>query len=350
MQELKDRIKELLASGEIDEVIGWKKGEFLYDEEPHIFKTAEEIDNDFVYDAFSAANVSKYLINETLKLQGPPPRRVPGQAPPQPDPNEKPKVIAALLKPCDTYSLNQLLTEHRVFRNHVLAVGIPCDGKVDIDKITAQGAKGVLSVKVEGDKVKVDTIYGEKEFAKEDVILDRCKFCKGTKHVIADERIGCTEEEEVLYPEHSIERFDEVKKIEAMTSEERYNFWMAQFSKCIRCYACRNVCPACSCRTCVFDNPDSNVSSKANTTTAEEQMFHIIRAFHVAGRCTDCGECSRVCPQDIPLHLLNRKFIKDMDENYGEYQAGEVEDQRAPLVNFTEHDIEPDVISDGGKA
>ena len=49
-----------------------------------------------------------------------------------------------------------------------------------------------------------------------------------------------------------------------------------------------------------------------------ENMFHIIRAFHVAGRCTDCGECSRVCPQNIPLHLLNRKFIKDIDTFYDE--------------------------------
>ena len=70
-------------------------------------------------------------------------------------------------------------------------------------------------------------------------------------------------------------------------------------------------------------------------------MFHIIRAFHVAGRCTDCGECSRVCPQGIPLHLFNRKFIKDIDDFYGEYQAGEDDTSDGPLTSFTFGDLEP---------
>ena len=35
------------------------------------------------------------------------------------------------------------------------------------------------------------------------------------------------------------------------------------------------------------------------------------------------ANAARVCPQNIPLHLLNRKFIKDIDEIYGDYQAGE---------------------------
>ena len=77
-------------------------------------------------------------------------------------------------------------------------------------------------------------------------------------------------------------------------------------------------------------------------------MFHIIRAFHVAGRCTDCGECSRVCPQGIPLHLLNRKFIRDINENYGEYQAGADDNSPWPLVDYTQDDVEPGAIK-GGK-
>ena len=143
-------------------------------------------------------------------------------------------------------------------------------------------------------------------------------------------------------------RFELVEKLEAMAPEERFAFWQNELSRCIRCNACRNVCPACSCIKCVFDNDRYDTAQKANTTTFEEQMFHIIRAFHVAGRCTDCGECSRVCPQGIPLHLFNRKFIKDIDKFYGEYQAGEDTDSKAPLTNFTFDDVEPSIVGERG--
>ena len=100
----------------------------------------------------------------------------------------------------------------------------------------------------------------------------------------------------------------------------------------------------------MFDNPASSVASKAPVTDFEENVFHIIRAFHVAGRCTDCGECSRVCPQHIPLHLLNRKFIKDMNELYGEYQAGVGEEERTPMTTYTKTDDEPSIVRERGNA
>ena len=162
-------------------------------------------------------------------------------------------------------------------------------------------------------------------------------MCKGKEHVVYDELLG--ESADTV----DADRFAEVQCIEAMTPEEKFAFFQSELSKCIRCNACRNVCPACSCRKCVFDSTAFNSEQKANTTSFEEKMFHIIRAFHVAGRCTDCGECSRVCPQGIPLHLFNRKFIKDINNLYGEYQAGSDLDAKAPLTSFTTDDAEPGV-------
>ena len=136
-----------------------------------------------------------------------------------------------------------------------------------------------------------------------------------------------------------------VEKLEKMSESERFSFWRNELSRCIRCNACRNACPACTCEKCVFDNNNLYTSQKVAENSFEENLFHIIRAWHVAGRCTDCGECSRVCPQNIPLHLLNRKFIKDINELYGDYQAGSDMETKPPMLRFDPvKDAEPSVV------
>lgn len=315
-----EKAKQLLADGTVNRVIGWKKGEFAYDSTPAVFESAEELENEFVYDDFTASNVSKYLIKESAK-EG--------------------KVLV-FLKPCDTYSFNQLVKEHRINRENVYVVGIECWGKADIEKIKARGISGIKSITNNEGTLTIETIYGTESIPAYEVMAERCLSCKSKKHVAYDELMG--EEGEVI----DSNRFDMVAQLENMTSEERYNFWRDQLSKCIRCNACRNVCPACTCEKCIFDNDNSGVANKAPADSFEENMFHIIRAFHVAGRCTDCGECSRVCPQNIPLHLLNRKFIKDINELYGEYQAGEDTESRGPLTAYTEDDCEPSVVHERG--
>ena len=322
MQEMiKQKAIELLSSGKADRVLGWKEGEFFYDITPAVFTDAKEIEEKFVYNAFCGPNFSKYLVAES----------------------RKDGKIAVFLKPCDTYSFQQLLKEHRILRDKVYAVGIPCEGMADIEKIRKQKIKGITGIREEGENLKIETIYGEKEVAKKLVLAERCENCKSKKHVLYDELIG-EEGEEVASG-----RFDLVEKLEAMTEEERFAFWQGELSRCIRCNACRNACPACTCEKCVFDNPASGIDQKAAADSFEEKMFHIIRAFHVAGRCTDCGECSRVCPQNIPLHLLNRKFIKDINEFYGEYQAGADMETRAPLTAYQTDDCEPSVILTKGE-
>ena len=324
MQELINRAKELLADGTVARVLGWKIGDMPYNPEPAFFETVESLDK-FVYNGFCGANLSKYMI-EASKLEG--------------------KTLVCL-KPCDSYSFNQLLTEHRVDRDKAYIIGVGCKGKLDIERIKKTGIKGVIAISGAEmtdacDTLAIDTIYGEKSCSYNDGMLERCHVCKGKEHKIYDELIG--ESRDTC----DKERFAEVERIEAMSPAEKFEFFKAELSKCIRCNACRNVCPACSCRKCVFDSTKFDSAQKANVDSFEEKMFHIIRAFHVAGRCTDCGECSRVCPQGIPLHLFNRKFIKDINEIYGEYVAGAEAGSRAPLVSFTTEDAEPSIVNERG--
>ena len=321
-QMIKEKALELLRSGAVSRVLGWKTGEFFYDLTPAVFDSVEEIENDFIYSGFSGANLSKYAIAQSRK-EG---------------------KTAIFLKPCDSYSFQQLLKEHRILRDNMYVVGISCNGMLDMEKIRAAGCEGVTAVREEGDSLVVETLYGARTLDRNAFLLERCDVCKSKKVVVFDEMIG------EQGSEQESDRFNRVAELEAMTSEERFAFWRQELSRCIRCNACRNVCPACSCEKCVFDNDKSGVRNKAAADPFEENLFHIIRAFHVAGRCTDCGECSRVCPQNIPLHLLNRKVISDINGFWGDYQAGEEADQRGPLVNFTFDDMEPSDRTKGGNA
>lgn len=171
------------------------------------------------------------------------------------------KKAGVFLKKCDALGLEQMIKDNRILSESVVPYEVEC--------------------------------LGMKDFKTGD-IFKKCEKCL----------------------DKSQDRFEEVRDIEGMTHDERYDYWMSEFSKCIRCNACRNICPACSCETCVFEKKDEDVLGKANNES-ETGFYQIIRAYHVAGRCSDCGECERICPVGIPLGKINKKIIKDIEELYG---------------------------------
>ena len=207
---MQDKAAELLASGAVDRVLAWRSGEFFYDNAPAFFSKAEECEQ-IVYDEFCPANLCKYLIQTSR--QG--------------------LKTAVFLKPCDTYGVNQLLKDNRIQRELVHAIGTPCSGMLDIKKIKAAGAKAIVKVEVEGDKVLLTTALGEVTLNKADVLLDKCIMCKGNDYKIADEELG----ERLPTPEFKGDKFAGVKAIEAMSDSERFAFWQQELSKCIRCNA-----------------------------------------------------------------------------------------------------------------
>ena len=69
MQELIKRAKELLADGTVVRVLGWKAGDLAFNPEPAYFETPESLE-DFVYDGFCGANLSKYSFQAGRKNHG----------------------------------------------------------------------------------------------------------------------------------------------------------------------------------------------------------------------------------------------------------------------------------------
>ena len=123
MQEIVNRAKELLADGTVKRVLGWKAGDLPYNPEPAYFEKEEDLE-EFVYNGFCGANLSKYMI-EASKMEG--------------------KTLV-FLKPCDTYSFQQLMKEHRVDREKAYIIGVGCKGKLDIERIRRMGIKGIKNI------------------------------------------------------------------------------------------------------------------------------------------------------------------------------------------------------------
>ena len=265
------KAKEMLEKGEVGRVLAWREGILSHLPEPAFFVGPHEA-GEVLYNEYCGANLSKFLIGSAEKT-------------------------LVFLRMCDSYSLNLLLKENRVTREGVYIVGIGC-----------------LGIHDENGRM-----------------VESCKSCTKTRHVVYDElMLDGLRPAQVPDPD----RFLQVKSVDGMSLDEKYLFWQKELGRCIRCNACRNICPTCHCKKCVFDSEKYDSRQNVNASSFEEQMFHIIRAYHVAGRCTDCGQCSRVCPQKIPLYILNRKFIKDINEFFGEYAAGEDSIRPNPLVAF----------------
>lgn len=280
--------RNLLTSGQVAQVIGWEQGALWYQATPVLIETPEEADK-LIWNDYCQPNLSKYLLDF---------RYSDGKT-------------ALFVKGCDARGFNRLLQDLQIEREKAYLIGIPCSGMKD------------------------HRIAQTKDGDSADIPLAKiCQTCRYPNPVVYDQLIG-----EAVTPRQTEADFSDVEAIEALSADERYDFWQAQHTKCIRCYACRNVCPACNCRKCLFDQSASGWTSK-DINAAENQFYAITRAFHVAGRCIECGQCEYVCPSEIPIMLMNKKLIKDSNSLFGEYDAGLETKTPTPLGHFEKDDPE----------
>jgi ferredoxin len=204
---------------------------------------------------------------------------------------------------------------------------------VDKRKIGNLADGEILAVTEDADGINVKTSNGEQHFAKSDVIQQNCSVCIHRNPVIYDELVG-----ELVEEQTDIDRYTDVREIEAKTTDEKWQFFEDLLSPCIRCYACRNACPLCYCPTCFVDESKPQWVGKSQNPI-DVRTFHFLRAFHCAGRCTDCGACERACPVGINMRVFTKKLEKDAFEQFG-WEAGMSLDQRPALDTYNPKDPE----------
>ncbi|QYZ67271.1 MAG: hydrogenase [Gammaproteobacteria bacterium (ex Lamellibrachia satsuma)] len=337
VEEIRDYAANLLGKGEVKSVLGFRRGSASAFAEPCTITDVGEAAS-LVWDPTCLNNLTLYLVKDHKQQAA------------AKTPDNRPVGIVA--KGCDSRAIGVLLQENYFKREDVVVIGVSCEGTGVVDprklsaKLKGRTASRVSFYGADGINVRV---YGEETetvIPAQEVLADRCLECRAAIPTLNDIVFG-----EAVGAREFDEPFHAAKAAESLSADERWATWEHHFDRCLRCFACRAVCPMCYCPECVVDSTTfvvtlgTSAEEKANrirwcersANTSESAVYHLTRAIHLAGRCIDCGECERVCPVNIPLRLLNTKLEKEAFEMF-EYQAGHDIEQASLLSSFRDED------------
>lgn len=286
VEQIRAKARELLSARQVECVIGYERASDGLTARPLFAYTPEETDR-FILDNTCVHNLARYLLDRRGKPTG------------------------VVVKPCDSRTINLLVQEKQIQRDKVFAIGVSCPGVVEAR-------------------------WGESP----EKLQPRCQTCPLELPVVYDHLITVPGERSSPGSGQRQPRtgFPEMERLQAMSPQERREFWQKQFQRCIRCYACRQVCPGCYCPICFVDQLDPTWVG-IRIAPAENQVWHLIRAFHLAGRCIECGECQRVCPVGIPLMLLNDKLTAEV-EGLFDFRPGLDPETLPPFATFKKEELE----------
>lgn len=272
-QSLRENVKRLFAEGKVKSVLGYREHPLSKAVVATLITRPEDADT-LIFDYRCVQNLARGLTRDL------------------------PLPVGIVVKGCDGRAVSMRITEGDFAREQIVAIAVACPG-----------------VKADG-----------KTFD------ERCQRCEMHVSPLADVTVGDVS----ALPKPEKTRAETIAKIKAMTPAERFEFWQKAFEPCTHCYACREVCPLCNCVVCVTDqNAPRWIEQTAKPSS--NLMWHMIRAFHHAGRCVDCGECQRACPEGVPMHLLDLCLAEDVEELF-DFETGVKQGGKWPFLLFNPED------------
>jgi ferredoxin len=306
-KEIRDVARRLLREKQVEVVIGFERGSMPLRSRPCFVRKEEDADR-LVWDGFCENSLAAYL------------------------PKRKEKA-AIVVKGCDSRAVVELIKEKQVQRDEVILIGVACRGMMDRARVEASVApRRILRTEETEDLLLIKGSDFEEALSRSEFLHDSCKTCTHPNPVLHDVLAGQPLDEK------NQDSFVDIEAFDALTTEERWTYLSKEVDKCMRCYACRNACPLCYCPECFVDASLPQWIGKS-TDASDTMIFHLMRAYHLAGRCVSCGACERACPVGVDIRKLNRKLQKDVKDLFG-YEAGLGLDEASPLATFRPDDPE----------
>ncbi|MEW6359997.1 MAG: 4Fe-4S dicluster domain-containing protein [Planctomycetota bacterium] len=302
VDDIRQLARDLLREGKVALVIGYERGTLPMRSRPAFVRTEAEADR-LMWDPWCEADLVRYLH----------------------DRKEKTAVVA---KACDVRAIVAAIKEKQIKRDNVVIIAVRCGGILDRRR-AEQIVKGrrLTAAVIEGETLVLNGDGFEERVLCSAVLREECLYCADPAPVEADHVVGPE-----VKPRAAEDEYADVAAFEKKSPEERWRWFYREIEKCIRCYACRSACPMCYCSECFADSSDPEWIGRGDDLV-DKQFFHIVRAFHTAGRCVDCGACERACPMGIKLRMLTRKIQKDVKELFGG-EAGKDMDSPPALAAF----------------
>ncbi|MHB1254150.1 MAG: 4Fe-4S dicluster domain-containing protein [Candidatus Humimicrobiaceae bacterium] len=308
---LNEKIIERVGSvfDELSVVVAYSKGNSPLKVSPFIIENKEDIKN---------INFNKLCINNLATYAYKLSKEVDGK-------------IGMLLKPCDAKAIVQLISEGLIKRDKFKLITVGCSGILDYKKVLKEiGGARIFSFDINLDEISIKTIDKTINLKTRDFYSDKCYWCDISGNPsLYDEFI---ENDEKLDVEKK-DRFEDIKNLEKLSLEEVYSYWQEEMSRCIRCYACRNVCPMEVCQDQCIAHLDFPKWQSAKTNSQENKFFQLIRVMHLAGRCVECGECERVCPQNIGILKMMKKMNQEIERLF-DFVPGMNISEKPPLLTY----------------
>jgi ferredoxin len=268
-RKLIETAEKLLSDGSVDVVLGLKTNPEAGWPTPYYARTPEDAKN-LVWNEACHVNLAFYL----TELKG---------------------KAAVAAKACDVRSIINLIAENQLKRENITIIGMECNGKLQ---------NGVLA--------------------------PGCDACPSSIPNLSDIVIAADGSD--TYQDLEMPNSGENVTDWAIHSkvEDRFDRFMKEIDKCILCYACRQACQGCYCVSCFMDRK-ATPWEQVDADTSTKIAFHLTRAMHLAGRCTDCGACEKVCPSGVKLKYLYKGLSEFVEETY-DFKAG-VDPNATPVLN-----------------